>query len=118
MRGAVLQGLEQPIEVRDDVEVAGPGPGEVRIRVIASGVCHSDVSVQDGTLPNQVAEGAHKPSSERVAYRQIARVATEPFAKGAVADQREAQRRDRGAEDRAGKSVQYFRQGDRQQGRP
>jgi S-(hydroxymethyl)glutathione dehydrogenase / alcohol dehydrogenase len=54
MRGAVLPGLEQPIEVRDDVEVAGPGPGEVRIRVIASGVCHSDVSVQDGTLPNPV----------------------------------------------------------------
>jgi len=54
MRGAVLPGLEQPIEVRDDVEVAGPGSGEVRIKVIASGVCHSDVSVQDGTLPNPV----------------------------------------------------------------
>jgi S-(hydroxymethyl)glutathione dehydrogenase / alcohol dehydrogenase len=54
MRGAVLPGLEQPIEVRDDVEVAGPGAGEVRIRVIASGVCHSDLSVQDGTLPNPV----------------------------------------------------------------
>jgi S-(hydroxymethyl)glutathione dehydrogenase/alcohol dehydrogenase len=54
MRGAVLPGLEQPIEVRDDVEVAGPGPGEVRIRVIASGVCRSDLSVQDGTLPNPV----------------------------------------------------------------
>src|SRR5438105_7710473 len=51
MRGAVLPGLEQPIEVRDDVEVAGPGPGEVRIRVVASGVCPSDVSVQDGPLP-------------------------------------------------------------------
>ena len=54
MRGAVLPGLEQPLEVRDDVEVAGPGPGEVRIRVIASGVCRSDLSVQDGTLPNPV----------------------------------------------------------------
>ena len=26
-----------------DVEVGEPGPGEVRVRVLASGVCHSDL---------------------------------------------------------------------------
>ncbi len=50
-KAAVLTGVDQPLEIRDDVEVAAPGPGEVRIRVGASGVCHSDLSVQNGTIP-------------------------------------------------------------------
>jgi Zn-dependent alcohol dehydrogenase len=37
--------------IRDDVEVEPPRAGEVRIRVAACGVCHSDLSMQDGTLP-------------------------------------------------------------------
>ena len=51
MKAAVLPGLDQPIETRDDVELAPPGPGEVRIKMVASGVCHSDLSVQNGTIP-------------------------------------------------------------------
>jgi S-(hydroxymethyl)glutathione dehydrogenase/alcohol dehydrogenase len=50
-RAAVLTGVETPLEVRDDVQVAAPGPGEVRIELGASGVCHSDLSVQNGTIP-------------------------------------------------------------------
>lgn len=50
-RAAVLTGLSQPLEIRDDVEVAEPRAGEVRVRVAASGVCHSDLSVRDGILP-------------------------------------------------------------------
>ncbi len=52
MRGAVLRELNGPIEVRDDVEVVGPGPGEVRVRIAACGVCHSDISLRNGTLPH------------------------------------------------------------------
>ena len=37
--------------VADDVEVRDPGPGEVRVRVLASGICHSDLNVLDGTRP-------------------------------------------------------------------
>jgi S-(hydroxymethyl)glutathione dehydrogenase/alcohol dehydrogenase len=48
---AVLTGVGAPLEVRDDIEVAPPGPGEVRIKPGASGVCHSDLSVQNGTIP-------------------------------------------------------------------
>ena len=48
---AVLTGLDQPLVVRNDVEVGDPLPGEVRIRVAACGVCRSDLSMQDGTLP-------------------------------------------------------------------
>lgn len=32
-----------------DVELAAPGPGEVLIRIVAAGLCHSDLSVIDGS---------------------------------------------------------------------
>jgi S-(hydroxymethyl)glutathione dehydrogenase/alcohol dehydrogenase len=51
MKAAVLPGPGQPIETRDDIEVAPPGPGEARVKVVASGICHSDLSVQNGTIP-------------------------------------------------------------------
>ena len=50
-RAAVLTGLDQPLAIRDDVEVDPPRAGEVRIRVAACGVCRSDLAMQDGTLP-------------------------------------------------------------------
>jgi S-(hydroxymethyl)glutathione dehydrogenase / alcohol dehydrogenase len=52
MRGAILMGLDQPLEIRDDLEIIGPGPGQVHVKVAASGVCHSDLSLQNGTLPH------------------------------------------------------------------
>jgi Zn-dependent alcohol dehydrogenase len=50
MRGLVWSG---ELEVRDDVELidAEPGPGEVLVRIERAGLCHSDVSVLDGTIP-------------------------------------------------------------------
>ena len=48
MRGLVWTG---ELEVRDDVEVRGPRPHEVVVRVVNAGLCHSDVSVLDGTIP-------------------------------------------------------------------
>lgn len=39
------------LEVRDDVEVRDVRPDEVRVRVHNAGVCHSDSSVVDGTIP-------------------------------------------------------------------
>jgi S-(hydroxymethyl)glutathione dehydrogenase/alcohol dehydrogenase len=50
-KAAVLPGVDQKLEVHENVEVAGPQAGEVRIKVVASGVCHSDLSVQNGTIP-------------------------------------------------------------------
>ncbi|QCO57299.1 zinc-binding dehydrogenase (plasmid) [Pseudorhodobacter turbinis] len=41
---------EAPLEVRE-VDLAPPGRGEVLIRVGAAGVCHSDLSVINGTRP-------------------------------------------------------------------
>ncbi len=48
MRGLVWTG---ELEVRDDVEVRGPKPHEVVVRIANAGLCHSDVSVLDGTIP-------------------------------------------------------------------
>ena len=39
------------LEVRDDVEVRDLRPNEVRVRIHATGLCHSDVSVVNGTIP-------------------------------------------------------------------
>ncbi|AVZ73661.1 Zn-dependent alcohol dehydrogenase [Streptomyces lunaelactis] len=49
MRGVVFDG-KQP-QVVDDLEIRDPGPGEVLVAVAAAGLCHSDLSVIDGTIP-------------------------------------------------------------------
>jgi S-(hydroxymethyl)glutathione dehydrogenase/alcohol dehydrogenase len=51
MRAVILTELNKDFEIRDDIELSGPGPGEVRVRMVASGLCHSDVSFQNGTAP-------------------------------------------------------------------
>ncbi|WP_030678924.1 Zn-dependent alcohol dehydrogenase [Streptomyces sp. NRRL B-1347] len=52
MRAAVLHETGQDkLDVLDDVEAVGFGPGKVRIRVRATGLCHSDVSAMNGVLP-------------------------------------------------------------------
>ncbi len=48
-RAAVCPGLDQPLVI-EDLDLAPPQAGEVRVTMGASGVCHSDRSVQDGTL--------------------------------------------------------------------
>jgi len=42
-----------PLEVRE-VELGEPGPGQVRVRLAAAGVCHSDLSLANGTLLQEV----------------------------------------------------------------
>ncbi|MFG3347043.1 Zn-dependent alcohol dehydrogenase [Streptomyces sp. NPDC048018] len=49
MRGVVFDG--ERVLVVDDLEVRAPGPGEVLVGVAAAGLCHSDLSVVDGTIP-------------------------------------------------------------------
>lgn len=52
MRGAVCTAIgNERVEVVDDLTVADPGPGQVRLRVHAAGLCHSDLSAMNGTLP-------------------------------------------------------------------
>ena len=50
MRAALLREVGGASEIVD-VELAAPGPHQVRVRLAASGVCHSDLSIRDGTIP-------------------------------------------------------------------
>ncbi|MGW5020304.1 alcohol dehydrogenase catalytic domain-containing protein [Streptomyces cacaoi] len=52
MRAALLHETGQDeLEVVDDIEPAGFGPGKVRVRMRATGLCHSDLSAMSGVLP-------------------------------------------------------------------
>ena len=53
MRAAVFRGAGTPVTI-EDVRVKDPGPGEVRVAIKAAGLCHSDLSVLDGTIPYPV----------------------------------------------------------------
>lgn len=52
MRAAILHNTgDEKLEIIDDLEVAPPGPGQVTIKIEATGVCHSDLHAMDGSLP-------------------------------------------------------------------
>ncbi len=57
-KAAVLyeMGMPQPYAdstplVIDEITLAGPGPGEVLVEIVGAGLCHSDLSVLDGSRP-------------------------------------------------------------------
>lgn len=52
MRAALFTEPGSPVQIVHDVELDGPHAGEVRVRVAACGVCHSDVSLLNGTFPS------------------------------------------------------------------
>ena len=47
MRAAVIEHAGEPIRI-EDLTLDGPREGEVAVRMLASGVCHSDLHVRDG----------------------------------------------------------------------
>ncbi|MEO3975401.1 Zn-dependent alcohol dehydrogenase [Streptomyces sp. CAU 1734] len=49
VRAAVLSAVGAPLRVTG-ITLPEPGPGRVRVRLAAAGVCHSDLSLADGTL--------------------------------------------------------------------
>ncbi|MBX6383528.1 MAG: Zn-dependent alcohol dehydrogenase [Microbispora sp.] len=51
MRGALLHAVGDELDIRDDFTLTPVGPGDVRVRVKATGVCHSDLSVLTGVIP-------------------------------------------------------------------
>jgi S-(hydroxymethyl)glutathione dehydrogenase / alcohol dehydrogenase len=53
MQAAVLWRPGEPAEIRE-VELAPPREGEALVRIAACGVCHSDLHVVDGGLPEQL----------------------------------------------------------------
>jgi S-(hydroxymethyl)glutathione dehydrogenase/alcohol dehydrogenase len=51
MRAAVLEQFGQPLVVQE-VELADPAPGEVLVRLVACGVCHTDLYTASGADPS------------------------------------------------------------------
>jgi hypothetical protein len=49
-RAAILSQVNEPLAI-NDVEIGEPQFGEVLVQMVASGVCHTDVSVMHGLLP-------------------------------------------------------------------
>ncbi|MFF7490967.1 Zn-dependent alcohol dehydrogenase [Streptomyces luteogriseus] len=49
VRAAVLPAIGSPLEITG-IDLPDPGPGQVRVRLAAAGVCHSDLSLSDGTM--------------------------------------------------------------------
>ena len=50
MRAAVVHKFRGPLTI-EEVPVPEPGPGQVLVRVVASGVCHTDLHAADGDWP-------------------------------------------------------------------
>jgi alcohol dehydrogenase len=50
MGAAAPFALSRPLRI-EEVDLAPPGPGEVLVEVAAAGLCHSDLSVIDGSRP-------------------------------------------------------------------
>jgi S-(hydroxymethyl)glutathione dehydrogenase/alcohol dehydrogenase len=52
MRGALLHAVgDDKLDIRDDLTLTPVGPADVRVKIKATGVCHSDLSVISGVLP-------------------------------------------------------------------
>ena len=61
IKAAVLDAVGAPLPYRksrplaiEALELDGPGPGEVLVRIRAAGLCHSDLSVMNGDRPRPV----------------------------------------------------------------
>ena len=53
MKAAVMRAVGEPLSM-EEIDVDRPGRREVLVRTVATGVCHSDLHVLDGSLPNPV----------------------------------------------------------------
>ncbi len=49
-RAAVVRAFGQPLEITT-VQIPDPGPGQILIRLVACGVCHTDLHAAHGDWP-------------------------------------------------------------------
>jgi len=47
MKAAVCRSFGQPLEI-EELTIAEPGPGEIKVRLAACAICHSDVTLAEG----------------------------------------------------------------------
>jgi alcohol dehydrogenase len=72
-RAAVLHSMENPAPFAqskplkiEDIDLDAPGPGEVLVKMIAAGLCHSDLSVISGVRPRPVPMALGHEASAKV----------------------------------------------------
>ena len=66
LKAAVMYARHKPL-VLDDLELIEPGPNEVEVELVASGVCHSDLHhmQQETWLSPPAVPGTREPASSR-----------------------------------------------------
>ena len=57
MLAAILEAPGKPLVVADDIDIDAPEAGEVLVKVHYCGLCHSDVTVVNGTPPVPIIVG-------------------------------------------------------------
>ena len=53
MKAAVLREVNRPLQI-ENVQHGDPGPREVLVRTVATGVCHSDLNFLEGSYPHML----------------------------------------------------------------
>ncbi|MEU8359895.1 hypothetical protein AB0C27_28160 [Nonomuraea sp. NPDC048882] len=69
MRAARMHGYKQPLQI-DEVPVPEPGPGEVLVKVAATGMCRSDYQLLDGYFPVELAFPTSRAMRSRATSRR------------------------------------------------
>ena len=74
MKAAVMRSLREPLHI-EEIAIDDPGPREVVVRTAATGVCHSDLHVLEGSLPSNAARSGprfREPRTIRSTSRRFA----------------------------------------------
>ena len=53
MKAALMRALHAPLTI-ESIQISKPGPREVLVRTVATGVCHSDLHIIEGALPSSL----------------------------------------------------------------
>jgi Zn-dependent alcohol dehydrogenase len=53
IRAAVLREYKTPMSI-EELELAEPRQGELQVKMLACGFCHSDLSVWEGYIPQDI----------------------------------------------------------------
>ncbi len=73
VKAAVTLGYQQPFVIKD-VEVAPPGKDEILVKIVATGVCHTDAVMRDnpGVVPMPASSAMKAPGSLPASARRLA----------------------------------------------
>ena len=72
MLGAVLETVPtDQLVIANDLTLRDVGPGDVKLKVAHSGVCHSDLSAMNGTIPTEPGSVLGHEGAGTVSYTHL-----------------------------------------------